>query len=192
VAGTRVQYAAGMSLDDARKILDAARRMTDAAVAAASKLTANGEKIDEHQVIVDRVAYAATEVRAATELFAAGEQHANLQELAIAGVSELARSARDRLDLVAGDLEVDTDLYVKEELRRAGHESRVRAIGLAVAEARGKNAWPLDATLAEVRGSVRTFAEREVAPHAARIHAHDELVPDRIIEEMGKLGYFGL
>src|SRR5262249_59938351 len=35
-------------------------------------------------------------------------------------------------------------------------------------------------------------AEREIAPHPGRIRRHDELVPERVIEEMGKLGYFGL
>ena len=29
-------------------------------------------------------------------------------------------------------------------------------------------------------------------PHAERIHHHDELVPERFISEMAKLGYFGL
>src|SRR5690349_12593876 len=91
------------SLADARQILDAAQALTDAAVAAASKLTGGGERIDEHQVIVERVAYAATEVRAATELLAAADQHAVLAPLAIAAVAELARAARDRLDPIAAD-----------------------------------------------------------------------------------------
>jgi (2S)-methylsuccinyl-CoA dehydrogenase len=39
---------------------------------------------------------------------------------------------------------------------------------------------------------VHAFAEREVAPHAEHIHRHDELVPERFITEMAKLGYFGL
>src|SRR3569832_2094726 len=36
------------------------------------------------------------------------------------------------------------------------------------------------------------FAEREVAPNAARNHHHDELVPELFITEMAMLGYFGL
>src|SRR6185295_18584186 len=58
--------------------------------------------------------------------------------------------------------------------------------------AEGKMLWPLDEVLEEVRANVRAFAEREVMPHAERIHHHDELVPERFIAEMGKLGYFGL
>ncbi|HEX7836827.1 MAG TPA: acyl-CoA dehydrogenase family protein, partial [Kofleriaceae bacterium] len=56
----------------------------------------------------------------------------------------------------------------------------------------GRLTWPLDETLTEVRSNVRAFADREVAPHAERIHRHDELIPERFIDEMGKLGYFGL
>jgi hypothetical protein len=85
------------TLEDARAVLGAARALTDAAVAAAAKLTGGGERIDEHQVIVERVAYAATEVRAAAEVLAAAELHASLAPLAIAAVAELARAARGRL-----------------------------------------------------------------------------------------------
>src|SRR5258707_12761708 len=63
--------------------------------------------------------------------------------------------------------------------------------GDAIAD-RGRLGWPLDETRAEVRRNVRAFAEREVAPHADRIHRHDELVPERLIQQMGMLGYFGL
>ena len=65
--------AAPATLDDARVIADATRRLTDAAIASASALTAGGDNIDLHQVLVDRVAYAATEARAATEVLAAAE-----------------------------------------------------------------------------------------------------------------------
>jgi (2S)-methylsuccinyl-CoA dehydrogenase len=187
------------TLDDAREVAAAARRLTDAAIAAAARLTGGGERIDDHQVVVDRVAYAATETRAAAELLAAATATGNddVARLAIAAVAELARSARDRLEPVAEDLEVADEVdggygEVRAALRRAGHESRVRDIGRRVAESGGRNAWPLDPTLNEVRASVRQFAEKEVAPHAEHIHRHDDLVPERFITTMGELGYFGL
>jgi (2S)-methylsuccinyl-CoA dehydrogenase len=184
------------TLDDARTLAAAAKRLTDAAVAKASELTAKGERIDAHQVVVERVAYAATEARAASELLAAAEKATQLEPLAIVGVAELARAARDRLEPAAADLGIDDELDLfnknRDLLRRAGHESRVRAIGRAVAETGGRNTWPLDSTLAEVRTSVRAFAEKEVAPQAEHIHRHDDLVPERFITAMGELGYFGL
>ena len=68
----------------------------------------------------------------------------------------------------------------------------MRAIGRAVAAQRGRNDCPLDETLVLTRDAARAFAECEVAPHAERIHRHDELVPEAFIEKMAKLGYFGL
>lgn len=196
--------APAVTLDDARLLAEAARKLTDAALARATDLTAKGDKIDEHQVVVDRVAYAATEARAAIELVAAaaaaragGQGDDHLDRLAVAAAAELARSARDRLDPIAVDLGLADEIEgayaeVRATLRRAGGEALVRAIGRHVAETAGRNTWPLDSTLAEVRSSVRQFAEKEVAPHAEHIHRHDELIPERFITTMGELGYFGL
>jgi (2S)-methylsuccinyl-CoA dehydrogenase len=190
------------TLKDARALVDAARKFTDFAVRQTSTLTKKGEAIDEHQVIVERVAYAATETRAALELVLAAEaasarKETQLEQLAIGCAADLFRTSRDRLEAIADDIELRAELEstvasVKDALRRAGHESLVRATGLAVAEAQGRSSWPLDSTVSEVRSAVRQFAEREVLPHAERIHRHDELVPESIITSMGELGYFGL
>src|SRR5262249_23564041 len=161
----------------------------------AAALTARGEKIDDHQVVVDRVAYAATEARAALELHraaAANPGDAHLAALAQAAIAELAASARDRLAPVLDELGLSDDdidrassREVRAALRRAGSEAAVRAIGRHVADVSGRNAWPLDATLGEVRPSVRQFADKEVAPHAEHIHRHDDLIPERFIRSMG-------
>jgi (2S)-methylsuccinyl-CoA dehydrogenase len=195
---------ASASLKDARVLVDVTRSLTDKAVARAAQLTAQGKNIDAHQVVVDRVAYAAVESRAATELLLvaegarqSGKPDELLENMAIAGVADLYRSSRDRLEPVADDLELSADLdaaasSARDALRRAGHESLVRKNGRAVAEAGGRTTWPLDPTVQEVRNAVRQFAEREVAPHAERIHRHDELIPEAFITSMGELGYFGL
>ncbi len=185
-------------LDDARAVLAAAEALTTAALARAAELTGKGERIDDHQVVVDRVTYAATEVRAARSLLAAIDAHAGdapaFRDPALAAVAELARGARERLDLVAAELGVDAgySAEVRAALHRLGNEGVIRAVGRAVADARGKNPWPLEATLAEIRTTVRGFADKEVAPHAEHLHRHDELVPDRFINAMAELGFFGL
>ncbi len=198
------QPSVNASLEDARVLVDATRTLTDQAVAATAKLTANGKDIDAHQVVVDRVAYAATEARAAAELFRAaqearssGKPDALLENLAIAAAADLFRSSRDRLEPIADDIDLHGALDAAQSgtrtaLRSAGHESLVRKNGEAVAEAAGRTTWPLDPTVAEVRNAVRQFADREVSPHAERIHRHDELIPEELIAGMGELGYFGL
>ena len=163
-------------------------------------LTQQGKLIDDHQVVVDRVAYAATEARAAQELLRVAETagaDAHLKNLAIAASADLFRSVRDRLEPIAADLNLTDEVLgatasVKAALLKAGHESLVRENGRYVAEHLGKTAWPLDATVAEIRNSVRQFTDREVAPQAERIHRHDELIPESLISAMGELGYFGL
>ncbi len=62
------------TLDDARQLLAAADSLLAGALARARVLTKNGKAIDDHQVLAERVAYAATEARAARELieYAAG------------------------------------------------------------------------------------------------------------------------
>ncbi len=175
---------------DRQRIADASCELADRAVAAARKLTNGGAAIDEHQVVVDRVAYVATEARAIAELAVAPEAVA---ELAAVAVAELAASIPHRLGPIAPALALELRYPdpVAAEIAAGLDPKAVEAIGAAVI-ASGTPLWPLDEMLGEVRDSVRTFAEREVAPHAERIHHHDELVPERVIAEMAKLGYFGL
>ena len=190
------------SLDDARLLLSATDRLVDAAVARLADRTAGGERIDDHQVPVEVVTCAATEARVARALVDAVAAHpdagAAFSAPALCAVAGLHRAARDRLDGVATDLGLDDAIgaarapEVRAALDRLGHEAQLRAIGRAVIEAGGKNPWPLDPTLAEVRASVRQFADREVAPVAEHIHRHDDLVPEKFISSMAELGYFGL
>jgi (2S)-methylsuccinyl-CoA dehydrogenase len=184
------------ALAGARAIADALDQLAARAVGRCAAITERGAKADDHQVLVERVAYAATEARVARELANAAEAAPVLAELAGAGVTDLAAAARDRLARVAPELGLtDAELAGVSSALAAHHaigsEAALRAIG-AAALAGGVPAWPHDPTLDEVRRNVRQFAEREIAPHAERIHAHDELIPERFIQEMGKQGYFGL
>ncbi|MBK9035722.1 MAG: acyl-CoA/acyl-ACP dehydrogenase [Myxococcales bacterium] len=185
--------------DDARAVASALDRYTGAALAAAIELTAAGERLDQHQVVVEKVASAATDARVARSLLAALAANPTsddgFAEPVRVAIADLARSARERLDPIAAELALPDPAYDAAEraaIHRLGHQDAVCAIGRAVAANRGKNAWPLDPTLTEVRASVRQFSDREVAPHAEHIHRDDALVPDRFIAAMADLGYFGL
>jgi (2S)-methylsuccinyl-CoA dehydrogenase len=164
----------------------AARALADRAALAARTLTNNGETADEHQVVVERVAYAATEARVIAEL---AEVPAAVAEAARVASAELAASIRHRLEPIAQTLELGDLPFVADE---ALAPPAVEAIGAAAIASEGRIAWPLDEVLEEVRANVRAFAEREIAPHAEHIHRRDDLIPERFITEMGKAGYFGL
>ena len=178
--------------DDLDVISRATRALADRAVEAARTLTGNGEAIDDHQVVVERVAYAATEARVIAELAAApavvADARAGGGRRARGPARVPARADRAALGLAEHRYDEATERAIAAGIAPAA----VEALGAAAIDTEGRLAWPLDETLAEVRANVRAFAEREVAPHAERIHHHDELVPERFITEMAKLGYFGL
>ncbi len=169
-------------------IANAARDLANRALRHARELTANGATIDEHQVVVERVAYAATEARVIDELLAAP---ADVSAYASVAIAELAHSIKNKLELVLPEIDARYE-PIRAQLAELASPAAYEALGIAAIELAGRIAWPLDEMLAEVRGNVRAFAEREVLPHAEHIHEHDELVPERFITEMAKLGYFGL
>jgi (2S)-methylsuccinyl-CoA dehydrogenase len=188
-------------LDDARLLLGAAEQLVERALERARAITLRGARIDEHQVLVERVSYAATQARAARETIAAldvakaeGRTSESFERTGVAAIALLCASLRERLDPAADELGPCAAFTpeLRALLRRAGHESVLRAIGRSAIAARGREPWPLDETSEQVRDAVREFAEREVAPEAERIHRGDELVPESFIRSMAELGYFGL
>jgi (2S)-methylsuccinyl-CoA dehydrogenase len=203
---TATQDVPPANLDDARSLLGAADALLEKALARARELTEGGRRIDEHQVLAERVAYAATEARAARELLdlvdrARGEGRSDeaLEATAVAATAELVGRVRGRIDAALDDLGLtESELGeifhadLRASLRRAGSEARLREIGRHVLATRGRNETPLDEMLEQVRESVREFAEAEVAPHAERIHRHDEIIPEDFIRKMSELGYFGM
>ena len=193
------------TLADAERLLEGAERLVDRALDRARDITASGADIDAHQVLVERVAYAATQARAARETVAAlrdrkGEGRATgaFESTLVAAVALLAADLRARLEPSLPDLDLEDALEqaFPAPLRAiqcaAAHESVLREIGRHTAQTRGREPWPLDEVCEQVRDAVREFAEREVAPEAERIHRGDELVPERFISSMAELGYFGL
>jgi (2S)-methylsuccinyl-CoA dehydrogenase len=194
------------TLDDARLVLEAGSKLLADSVAAAKSLTDNGKRIDDHQVITERIAYAATEAVAAHEMLnefdawsADGNATAMREKLAIAAVGELMTNMRDRLsasadDLGIGDAAIEGSFPadVRSALRRTTAESLLREIGQNVAETRGANDWVHDEMHSQVADQVRQFAAEEVAPHAEHIHRTDATIPEEFITKMAELGFFGL
>ena len=193
---------ANPTLADARRLSDAAAGLIERAIDGARSVTESGKRIDDHQVLVERVAYAATQARAAAELCDAAEEAGNgaiAEPICAAAVADLVRGLVARLDPALDDLgigEAELERAFPAELRAllrsAGHESVLRAIGRHCALTRGRNDWPLDELHDQVRSAVREFGEKEVAPEAERIHRTDALVPESFIRGMAELGYFGL
>ena len=133
-------------LDDARLLLTAAESLIAKALARAREITAHGDEIDAHQVLAERVAYAATEGRAArafvdfaTDAGRDGRGSERLETLCAASVAQLVRSLRERIDGVLLELGLDESALedafparVRDCLRRTGSEAVLREIGRQV------------------------------------------------------------
>src|SRR6187402_3782106 len=96
---------------DLASVQGAARVLTERAVQAARALTRDGEAADDHQVVVERVAYAATEARVIDEL--AGVP-AEVGPVAFVAAAELAASIAHRLAPVARALGLGEPRYPAE------------------------------------------------------------------------------
>jgi len=162
-----------LRLDDARALLAAADGLLERALERARALTGDGARIDDHQVTTERVAYAATEGRAARALVdlaariaTEGRGDRALELLAVAGTAELVGSlrgrialAQDELGLEDGELEKAFPAERRALWRRAASEALLRALGGHQLERRGRNDLPLDETLEQIRESVREFGD---------------------------------
>jgi (2S)-methylsuccinyl-CoA dehydrogenase len=178
-------------LRHARAALERAQDVLAGAIAHARK-----RDIDEQQVAVARLADAATCHRAALDLldYAAQVGGVHVDEavawsgFAVGEVARLADVYAAEHGLAPGMLAPDALAFAREAQR----EELLRAIGGEVARRRGANDSPQDELMAQVRESVRAFADSEIAPQAERIHREDLLVPEAFIEKMSALGYFGM
>jgi (2S)-methylsuccinyl-CoA dehydrogenase len=187
---------------ETRRIIDASRAALDAALDAGRRLTDGGKGIDEHQVHAERLAYAATEVAAAEALaaYATDAGDTTTGAMAAAFAAEVADRLRSRIEGHHEDFGVPDavlakglgDGDVQKAVRAAQHEARFREIGREMIRTRAVNNSPIDDFVLMARDSARSFARKEVAPLAEKIHRHDELVPDGIIAKMSELGYFGM
>ena len=195
----------GLSLDDGRRMLAAAAGLLARALAHAQTITEGGRRLDDHQVLVERVASHATELRATRDVLAsaaalddAGWPDPLLEAQAIAYTAEAAHrllseavGALESFGLSEWEVGAAYDGAVRTLIRAGRTEARFQAIGRAVIAARGVNNTPLgDDTLDLTRRAVRDFARAEVAPLAQHIHQHDELVPDDLIRKMAAMGLF--
>ncbi len=173
----------------------------------ASKRTEGGKGIDEAQVQCERLAYAATEVRAAKDLLAyaqsvpAAEADPSVNAMAGVFAAEVVQRLATQIsahidDYGLTDERLDATLGsadTRSLVRCLGHDSVVCALGRHVMEKRGVNHSWIDGEInVMTRDSVRQFAESEVLPIAEHIHRTDDLVPDTLIAKMAELGFFGM
>jgi (2S)-methylsuccinyl-CoA dehydrogenase len=193
-------------LESAALALAAAEHWFDRVLGIARDLIENGRLIDEHQVLAQRIASHATELRAARALLdfseraaAAGVDDSIVGAMALSYAAATAHRLRSALEGAPADFGLtDTDPLLKPAgqpvltaIRRGLSEGLVRDIGRAAISGHAlSNPWLDDEAMRMARESVRAFTRAEVAPIAERIHRSDEIVPDALIARMAQLGFF--
>ena len=194
------------ALQKATLIVDALQKVRDEALHHGRVITEKGKGIDDHQVHAERLAYLATEVEAARALLtyaqaAQGQGDTEIGEMALGFAAEVGHKLLGQADVHLTDFGFAESFLadtlgradVKAAIRAGAHESRFRQIGRSVIAGRGVNNSWLESDIALMtRDSVRQFARTEVSPVAEQVHRHDELIPERIIQQMAELGFFGM
>jgi (2S)-methylsuccinyl-CoA dehydrogenase len=187
----------------ARQLVDLCQSVVDAALTHAAVTTEGGKFVDEHQVHTARLAYLATQIRAAHELTSHAETRGSgdpLQtEYALIYAAEVARNLRSQIDaawtefgLTESHLATLDAPAVRTAIRAGSDESRIRAAGIQVISSLGVNNSQLSDEVATLtRAMAREFAKNEVAPIAQDIHRQDLLVPETLLKSFSEQGFFG-
>ena len=189
----------------ARLLVDASNEVVTAALARTAEVTDGGRGIDDHQAHVERVAYLATQARAASELVSYVERLRErgmpdplTEQEALAYAAEVVHRLRAAIDGWGEEFGVGSaaDALAAPDVlasMRAGlDDARLREIGRTVIEALGVNNIELEDEVATLtRDAARDFARNEVAPVAQDIHREDLLVPDELLQKFSAQGFFG-
>jgi (2S)-methylsuccinyl-CoA dehydrogenase len=191
----------------AHRLAGEAEALAAAAVARAAELTKQGARIDDHQVLCERLALLATEARAARSLVgyaerlaAYGKPDALSEDEAFAYAAEVSQKILGIMQSHPGDFAdvPETSDGVRALIRAGIDDARLRGIGARVIDARGANNVELDSEdAAQTRTFARQFAKQEVLKEedglalADRIHRDDLLIPDSLIKQYAELGFFG-
>ncbi len=193
-------------LEAASLLTTEAEALAAAAVARAADLTQLGAKIDDHQVLCERLAYIATEARAARALVTHCERLVTVGTPDAIAESQALAFAADVLHRLRGAILIRPDDFgdvqlsdESTQLMRLGLEDvRLRDIGTHVLAGLGANNVDLDNDdAAQTRGFARQFAKQEILkddggmPLADRIHRDDLLIPESLIQQYAELGFFG-
>ncbi|MSP23047.1 MAG: acyl-CoA dehydrogenase [Dehalococcoidia bacterium] len=195
-----------MATNAARMLVDASQAVVDAALRHHAGVTGGGNDVDGHQVHTERVAYLATQVRAAHELtayverlVAAGKPDSTIEECALIYAAEATHALRSAIEMAWDDFGLDEATSgtlqtpaVRAAVRDALAHARVEALGRAVLANLGQNHIELEDEVATLtRDAAREFAKNEVVPRAQEIHRQDLLVPDDLIQKFAAQGFFG-
>ena len=190
-----------VSLDQARTLIDAARAVVDAAAARLASDSAKDGSLDiglmdREQILAYDLSSVASQVTAAEEMLAYGEQGELERMLTVGFAGEVVADLGARLQGRAKAWAIDGQSPIDEaKVQDALSVARSPQLREAIAERVLRNPElprHLDEEMQMVRETFRDFAEAKVKPVAEHVHRSDADIPDDIITELAAMGCFGL
>lgn len=159
-------------------------------------------KLDTFQTLAYDLAWISSEVYAAGESVAFAEQNGGELEKALAEyfTAEMISNFSQKLAYRWNEFGAGPDLMmstlwsqeiVSEVEKVLATENVVRIAGL-IQKSNGVIAYGLDESHAMFRETFKKFAEDVVMPLGEKVHRHDKLIPDEILNGLKEMGCFGL
>ncbi len=187
-----------VTLDQARSLISACRAAVDVATRRLADDSAKDgrvdiELMDREQVLAYDLSSIASQVTAAEEMLAYGEQGdlETLLTVAFAGDVAAALAARAEGRETAWGMDGDWLADARDAFRIARSPELLDAIAERIL-ANPNLPRHLTDDLNMARETFRDYAEQRVKPVAEHVHRNDEDIPDEIIRELAEMGVFGL
>jgi (2S)-methylsuccinyl-CoA dehydrogenase len=179
-----------------------ARKALDLSAGKAGGKEISTAKLDTFQTTAYDLAWIASEVYAAERILAYAAKHSGELETALAEffTAEMISHFSEKVSFHFHEWGVDQPKLVetiwKAELTKdiekvLAHENVAR-IAQLIKKANGGGTYGLDEQHEMFRETFKRFAEDRVMPLAEKVHRHDLLIPQEIIDGLKELGCFGL
>jgi (2S)-methylsuccinyl-CoA dehydrogenase len=160
------------------------------------------DKLDAHQLAAYEFAYMVAETQGAKEAFQYVERANRFgtvdEDIAHIFLAETVQNLRNRVDarpasygLTHEQIESILSPAVRKYTNANLELKNYQAIAKKLVEGEAPSLG-IEGDNVALRDSFRKFATDKVMPIAERIHRHDELVPEEIIQGLAEMGTFGL
>ncbi len=187
-----------MSLDPSKQWISAAKQI----LAVAGKHLAQKGSIDSFQTTAYDFAWMSSEVYASEQLIAYAERNSGELEATLAQffAAETITSLSNKLGFHFAAyginekqlLETIWKPEVTQQVEQLLASENISRIAKLIQSSNGGGTYGLDQNHEMFRETFKKFAEDKVMPIAEKVHRHDLLIPQEIIDGLKELGCFGL
>lgn len=191
---------AGQAINAAEQLLTAIGKSLAAQCTEGAEIS--NKKLDENQPAAYDYAWMASELYAAKAMLRYAERFPQPLEtgLAFFFIAETINSLSNKIGFRCGEFGVKHDLLDKtiwqptvlDFVAKTLHPNHYTQVARLIHEKNSGGTYGLDEQHEMFRETFKRFAEDKVMPLAEKVHRHDQLIPQEIIDGLKELGCFGL